>query len=156
MMRDMRAVLQRVSEARVEVEGRVTGEIGRGLLVLLGVGHGDTAADIEYLVRKIVGLRVFSDNAGRMNRSVAEVDGGLLVVSQFTLYGDCRKGMRPSFDQAARPELAKELYEAFVTSARAQGIRVQTGVFQAYMQVSLVNEGPVTIILDSGKLTSVE
>ena len=152
----MRAVLQRVSEARVEVDGRVTGEIGHGLLVLLGVRDGDTRADVEYLLRKILGLRVFSDHAGKMNRSVADAGGALLVVSQFTLYADCRKGMRPSFDQAARPELARELYEAFVTLARAQGTRVETGIFQADMRVSLVNHGPVTIIIDSGKLTSVE
>jgi D-tyrosyl-tRNA(Tyr) deacylase len=156
MMGNMRAVLQRVSEARVEVDGRVAGEIGRGLLVLLGVAHGDTRADGEYLVRKILGLRVFSDDAGKMNRSVADMGGALLVVSQFTLYGDCRKGMRPSFDQAARPELARELYEAFVTLLRAQGTKVETGIFQADMKVSLVNDGPVTIIIDSGKLTSVE
>jgi D-tyrosyl-tRNA(Tyr) deacylase len=152
----MRAVLQRVSEARVEVEGRVTGEIGRGLLVLLGVSHGDTRADVEYLVRKILGLRVFSDDAGKMNRSVADTGGALLVVSQFTLYADCRKGMRPSFDQAARLDLAQELYDAFVTLAQAHGVTVETGVFQADMRVSLVNEGPVTIIIDSGKLASVE
>jgi D-tyrosyl-tRNA(Tyr) deacylase len=152
----MRAVLQRVSEARVEVEGRVTGEIGLGLLVLLGVGHGDTRADVEYLVRKILGLRIFGDDAGKMNRNVADTGGALLVVSQFTLYADCRKGMRPSFDQAACPESAKELYEAFVTSARAQGVRVDTGIFQADMRVSLVNEGPVTIIIDSGRLASME
>jgi D-tyrosyl-tRNA(Tyr) deacylase len=152
----MRAVLQRVTEARVVVEGRVIGEIAHGLLVLLGVRHEDTRADVEYLVRKVVGLRVFSDDAGKMNRSVAETGGALLVVSQFTLYGDCRKGMRPSFDQAARPEQAKELYEGFVTLARAQDIRVETGIFQADMRVSLVNEGPVTIIIDSGKLTPSE
>jgi D-aminoacyl-tRNA deacylase len=156
MRKNMRAVLQRVTEARVEVEGRVMGEIAHGLLVLLGVRHEDTRADVEYLVRKVVGLRVFSDDAGKMNRSVAETGGALLVVSQFTLYGDCRKGMRPSFDQAARPEQAKELYEAFVTLARAQDIRVETGIFQADMRVSLVNEGPVTIIIDSGKLTPSE
>jgi D-aminoacyl-tRNA deacylase len=156
MRKNMRAVLQRVSEARVEVQGNVTGEIGHGLLVLLGVRHEDTRADAEYLVRKVVGLRVFSDEAGKMNRNISDAEGALLVVSQFTLYGDCRRGMRPSFDQAARPEQAMELYEAFVTLARAQNIRVETGVFQADMRVSLVNEGPVTIIIDSGKLTSSE
>jgi D-tyrosyl-tRNA(Tyr) deacylase len=149
----MRAVLQRVTRASVEVNGNVTGAIDEGLLVLLGVEREDTQRDAEYLVNKIVGLRIFNDNAGKMNRSVTDAGGSLLVVSQFTLYGDCRRGMRPSFDQAARPELGKELYDYFVTRARNRGIRVETGVFQASMQVSLINNGPVTLICESVKLT---
>jgi D-aminoacyl-tRNA deacylase len=149
----MRAVLQRVQSAKVEVNSHVTGAIGRGILVLLGVQQQDTKRDAEYLAHKIVGLRIFNDDAGKMNRSVMDVGGSLLVVSQFTLYGDCRKGMRPSFDRAARPETAKELYEYFVTLARKAGIHVETGVFQASMAVSLINDGPVTLICESGTLT---
>jgi D-tyrosyl-tRNA(Tyr) deacylase len=149
----MRAVIQRVAEASVAVDGQVTGAIERGLLVLLGVQHEDKKEDAEYLVRKITGLRIFNDEAGKMNLSVADVRGSLLVVSQFTLYGDCRKGMRPSFDRAARPEIARELYEYFVTQARNTGIQVETGVFQASMRVSLINDGPVTLICESAKLT---
>jgi D-tyrosyl-tRNA(Tyr) deacylase len=149
----MRAVLQRVLSAKVEVNGHVTGSIGRGILVLLGVQQEDTTRDADYLARKIAGLRIFNDAAGKMNRSVIDAGGSLLVVSQFTLYGDCRKGMRPSFDKAARPEKAKELYEYFVTQARNSGIPVETGVFQASMAVSLINDGPVTLICESGTLT---
>ena len=148
----MRAVLQRVSEARVEVDGAVTGSIGPGLVVLLGVGQGDTEKDADYLAGKIAGLRVFPDEAGKMNRCVAETSGALLVISQFTLYGDCRKGRRPSFDGAAGPEHALRLYEYFVARARALGLRVATGVFQATMAVHLVNDGPVTLILDSSRI----
>ena len=157
----MRAVVQRVSRARVTVNatangvvnegGEVTGEIGLGLLVLLGVGAGDTRAEADYLVEKTIGLRIFEDVGGKMNLSVAEVEGALLVVSQFTLYGDARRGKRPSFDAAAPPEQARELYEYFVEKVRAAGLRCETGRFQETMQVELVNEGPVTILLDSAK-----
>ena len=148
----MRAVIQRVSSASVSVDDSVTGEIGVGLLVLLGVGQGDTVADLDYIFQKTVGLRVFEDDQGKMNLSVEDVGGQLLVVSQFTLFGDVRKGKRPYFGEAAPPELANELYEAFVNRAKDAGIQVQTGVFQADMDVSLVNDGPVTIMLDSKKL----
>jgi D-tyrosyl-tRNA(Tyr) deacylase len=147
----MRAVVQRVSRARVTVGGETTGEIGRGLLVLLGVGAGDTRADADYLAEKTVGLRIFEDAGGKMNLSVSEVGGALLVVSQFTLYGDARRGKRPSFDAAAPPEQARELYEHFVEKVRAAGLRSETGRFQETMQVELVNDGPVTILLDSAK-----
>jgi len=147
----MRAVAQRVSRAKVSVGAEVTGEIGLGLLVLLGVGAGDTRAAADYLVEKTTGLRIFEDDGGKMNLSVAEVSGAVLVVSQFTLYGDARKGRRPSFDAAAPPESARELYEYFVEKVRASGLRCETGRFQETMQVELVNEGPVTILLDSGK-----
>jgi D-tyrosyl-tRNA(Tyr) deacylase len=147
----MRAVVQRVSRARVTVGGETAGEIGRGLLLLLGVGAGDTRADADHLVEKTVGLRIFEDAAGKMNLSVAEVGGALLVVSQFTLYGDARRGKRPSFDAAAAPEQARALYEYFVEKVRATGLRSETGRFQENMQVELVNEGPVTILLDSAK-----
>ncbi len=145
----MRAVIQRVSRAQVTVDGVVTGRIGRGLLVLLGVTHADTTSDAEYLADKIIQLRVFSDEAGKMNRGLAEAGGALLVVSQFTLYGDCRKGRRPSFDAAAPAELARALYEHFVATARGRGIPVETGVFQAHMDVELINDGPVTLILET-------
>src|ERR1700687_1504136 len=147
----MRAVVQRVSRARVSVNGEITGEIGLGLLVLLGVGAGDTRAEADYLVEKTIGLRIFEDAGGKMNLAVSEVSGALLVVSQFTLYGDARKGRRPSFDAAAPPEQARELYEYFVEKIRSAGLRCETGRFQETMQVELVNEGPVTILLDSGK-----
>lgn len=147
----MRAVIQRVSRASVKVEGRVVGEIERGLLVLLGVGQTDTEADADYLAQKIAGLRIFEDENEKMNLSLQDVGGAVLAVSQFTLYGDVRKGKRPSFDAAARPERAKELYEYFVAQMRAKGLRCETGIFQAMMQVELVNDGPVTILLDSGK-----
>jgi D-tyrosyl-tRNA(Tyr) deacylase len=148
----MRAVVQRVSRAKVTVAGKITGEIGRGMLVLLGVGHEDTEAGAGHLADKIVGLRIFEDDAGKMNRSVAEVGGAVLAVSQFTLYGDVRKGKRPSFDGAARPEMARTLYERFVSRVRASGLRCETGRFQEMMEVELVNDGPVTILLDSEKL----
>ena len=147
----MRAVVQRVSRARVTVNGEITGEIGLGLLVLLGVGAGDTRAAADYLAEKTIGLRIFEDAGGKMNRSVAEVGGALLVVSQFTLYGDARRGKRPSFDAAAPPEQARELYEYFLEKIHAAGLRAETGRFQETMQVELVNEGPVTILLDSAK-----
>ncbi len=145
----MRAVLQRVSSASVKVDGDTTGAIEIGLLVLLGVARGDSAKDVDWMVEKVAGLRIFPDAEGKMNRSVEEARGALLVVSQFTLYGDTRKGRRPSFDGAASPDEAKRLYELFVERARARGLRVETGVFQAMMQVSLVNEGPVTLICES-------
>ena len=147
----MRAVVQRVSRARVSMKGEVAGKIGLGLLVLLGVGAGDTRSEADYLVDKTIGLRIFEDASGKMNLSVAEVGGALLVVSQFTLYGDARRGKRPSFDAAAPPEQARELYEYFVEKVRAAGLRCETGRFQETMQVELVNEGPVTILLDSAK-----
>ena len=147
----MRAVVQRVSRAKVTVNDWVAGEIGMGLLVLLGVGHGDTEADATYLAEKIAGLRIFEDEDGKMNRSVVEVGGSVLAVSQFTLYGDVRKGKRPSFDAAAPPDPARRLYEFFVQKVQSAGLRCETGRFQEMMQVELVNEGPVTILLDSGK-----
>jgi D-tyrosyl-tRNA(Tyr) deacylase len=146
----MRTVIQRVSEARVTVAGSVVGEIGPGLLALLGVAKPDTAADADFLAEKILNLRVFPDDAGKMNRSLLETGGALLVVSQFTLYGDCRKGRRPSFDDAAPAEQARRLYERFVEMARRSGVRVETGVFQAHMDVALVNDGPVTLLVESG------
>ncbi|MGA7752990.1 MAG: D-aminoacyl-tRNA deacylase [Candidatus Sulfotelmatobacter sp.] len=147
----MRAVVQRVSRAKVTVNEWVTGEIGLGLLVLLGVGHPDTEVDVNYLADKVVGLRVFEDEDGKMNRSVRDVGGSVLAVSQFTLYGDVRRGKRPSFDDAAPPDHGRRLYELFVERIRAAGLRCETGRFQEMMQVELVNEGPVTILLDSGK-----
>jgi len=147
----MRAVIQRVSRAKVTVEGVVTGEIRQGLLVLLGVGQGDTKTDADYLAEKTAGLRIFEDAEGKMNRSVADVEGGVLVVSQFTLYGDARKGRRPSFAGAAPPAAARQLYEHFAGCMREAGLRCETGRFQEKMQVELVNEGPVTILLDSGR-----
>ena len=147
----MRAVVQRVSRAMVSVNGNIAGEIGLGLLVLLGVGQGDAEADAAYLAEKVSGLRIFEDEQGKMNRSVQEVGGSVLAVSQFTLYGDVRRGKRPSFDEAAAPEKARQLYEFFVERIRAAGLRCETGRFQEMMTVELVNEGPVTILLDSGK-----
>lgn len=147
----MRAVVQRVSRARVTVDGEITGEIGLGLLVLLGVGRDDTNSDATYLAGKIAGLRVFEDGQGKMNLSVLDAGGSVLAVSQFTLYGDVRRGKRPSFDAAAAPEKARQLYEFFVEQIRAAGLRCETGRFQETMKVELVNEGPVTILLDSGK-----
>ena len=147
----MRAVIQRVSSASVTVDNQITGQIKNGLLVLLGVGQGDTLADLDYVFQKTIGLRVFKDAAGKMNLSLTDVGGQLLVVSQFTLYGDVRKGKRPGFGAAAPPEQANEMYEAFLQRAREKDLHVQTGVFQADMQVTLVNDGPVTILLDSKK-----
>src|SRR5438552_4217788 len=145
----MRAAVQRVSRCRVTVDENTIGEIGAGLLVLLGVSKSDTEAAADYLAEKIIGLRIFEDAEGKMNLSVHESGGAVLVVSQFTLYGDVRRGKRPSFDAAARPEEAKRLYEYFVDKIRAAGLRCETGQFQAMMEVELVNSGPVTIILDS-------
>ena len=145
----MRALIQRVTSARVEVDGVVVGEIGPGLLVLLGVAKTDSEKDADFLAAKIVNLRIFADAEGKMNLSVLEAGGALLVVSQFTLYGDCRKGRRPGFDAAAPSETARALYERFVDAARMTGVRVETGVFQAHMAVSLVNDGPVTLLVES-------
>ncbi|MFZ0761654.1 MAG: D-aminoacyl-tRNA deacylase [Candidatus Sulfotelmatobacter sp.] len=147
----MRAVVQRVIRAQVTVNGEVTGQIGLGLLVLLGVGRDDTEADAIYLANKIAGLRVFEDDRGKMNRSLQEVGGGVLAVSQFTLYGDLRRGKRPSFDAAAPPDKARQLYEFFVAQIRSAGLPCEIGRFQEMMKVELVNQGPVTILLDSGK-----
>jgi len=151
----MRALLQRVTQASVVVEGSVVGEIGAGLLILLGAAKPDTVADAALLVNKIVNLRIFPDADGKMNRSMLETGGSLLVVSQFTLYGDCRKGRRPGFDAAAPAAQARALYESFVEIARRSGLRVETGVFQAHMEVALVNDGPVTLMLETkeGTLT---
>ncbi|HEY7745438.1 MAG TPA: D-aminoacyl-tRNA deacylase [Desulfuromonadales bacterium] len=147
----MRAVLQRVSEARVRVNAEIVGEVGRGLLVLLGVGQGDAEQDARFLAEKTAGLRIFEDAQGKMNLSVEEVAGAVLVVSQFTLYGDCRQGRRPGFSAAAPPELAADLYRQFVDALRKRGLAVATGIFQAEMAVELVNDGPVTLLLDSRK-----
>jgi D-tyrosyl-tRNA(Tyr) deacylase len=149
--RTMRAVVQRVSRAQVTVNGEIAGKIGLGLMVLLGVGRDDGEPDATYLAEKIAGLRIFEDAQGKMNRSVQEVGGSVLAVSQFTLYGDVRRGKRPSFDAAAAPEKARQLYEFFVEQIRAAGLPCETGRFQEMMKVELVNEGPVTILLDSGK-----
>jgi D-tyrosyl-tRNA(Tyr) deacylase len=147
----MRAVVQRVSSARVTVGDRVTGEIGAGLLVLLGVDHGDGPADLQYITSKVRDLRIFADDAGKMNLSVLDTQGSVLVVSQFTLSGDARNGRRPSFASAAPPQIAKALYEDVVRELQGSGLHVETGEFQAMMQVALVNDGPVTILLDSRK-----
>lgn len=145
----MRAVVQRVKSAAVYVEGRVTGEIGQGLLVLVGVGRGDGDEDIAYLASKLPELRIFEDTSGKFSLSLREVGGKMLVVSQFTLYGDCRKGRRPSFTEAAEPAEARRLYEQLILRLKNQGVSVETGEFQAKMEVHLVNDGPVTIMLDS-------
>lgn len=145
----MKLVIQRVSRAGVEVNANTVGTIGLGLLVLVGVGRDDTEQDADYLLDKVLGLRIFPDDNGKMNRNVAEAGGSLLVVSQFTLYGDCRRGRRPSFDAAAPPDRALALYEYFVGTARRGAVAVETGVFQAAMQVHLTNDGPVTILMDS-------
>lgn len=147
----MRAVVQRVSSSRVTVDKKVTGEISKGLLVLLGVTHEDTSNDVDYIIDKVLNLRIFEDENDKMNLSLKDVGGELLAVSQFTLYGDARKGRRPSFSSAARPELANPLYEEFVKKAREQGVTVGTGEFGAHMMVDLTNDGPVTILLDSSK-----
>jgi D-tyrosyl-tRNA(Tyr) deacylase len=144
----MRVVLQRVTEARVSIGGRVTGEIGPGLVLLVGFRQGDTAADVAWMADKVIGLRLFGDDAGKMNRDLTEAGGALLVVSQFTLYGDASKGRRPSFIAAARPEQAMPLYQAFVAALRARGATVATGEFGAMMAVSLVNDGPVTLVIE--------
>ena len=148
----MRAVVQRVNEASVEVGGRVVGEVGAGLLVLVGVEEGDVSADADYIAEKIAGLRIFNDPDGKMNLSVTDVGGAVLLISQFTLHGDCRRGRRPSFIAAARPETATPLYEEVASRLRRAGLPVATGEFGAHMHVSLVNDGPVTILLDSKKL----
>ncbi len=145
----MRALLQRVTEARVTVDHAITGEIGPGLLVFLGISKLDTAADAEFVAQKILNLRIFEDQDGKMNRSILDTGGGILAVSQFTLYGDCRKGRRPSFDEAAPAEQARVIYEHFVAVLRRSDLRVETGVFQAQMAVSLVNDGPVTLLVES-------
>ncbi|HEY3137082.1 MAG TPA: D-aminoacyl-tRNA deacylase [Blastocatellia bacterium] len=147
----MRAVVQRVTEARVTVAGNITGQIGVGLVVLLGVARDDDDGDADYLADKIVNLRVFQDEQRKMNRSILETGGQMLVVSQFTLYGDVRRGRRPSYTEAAEPDKANKLYEYFVERVRSFGLKVETGVFQAMMEVSLINDGPVTILLDSKK-----
>lgn len=147
----MRMVIQRVKEARVTVDGKVTGEIAGGLLVFLGIARTDTGKEADYSLDKLVGLRIFPDENGKMNRNIVQSGGALLIVSQFTLYGDCRKGRRPSFDLAAPPDQAKAIYDYFVEAARRTSIRIETGVFQALMQVHLVNDGPVTIIVQAGR-----
>ncbi len=145
----MRAVLQRVLQASVEVDGQTTGQIKRGLLVFLGVGKGDTEGDVDWMAEKIAGLRVFPDKADRMNLSVVDVGGAILLISQFTLYGNCRKGKRPSFDAAAEPETAKRLYGYAIERLGEKGVDVQTGIFAASMRIECVNDGPVTLIIDS-------
>ncbi|AKL95185.1 D-tyrosyl-tRNA(Tyr) deacylase Dtd [Clostridium aceticum] len=147
----MRAVIQRIRDGKVTVEEKITGEIEKGLLVYLGVAHGDTMEDIKYMVEKIINLRIFEDENEKMNLSLLDVAGQLLVVSQFTLMGDCRKGRRPSFIEAGKPEDAEKLYEDFVNYCRQQGVEVATGVFQTHMMVHSVNDGPVTMLLDSKK-----
>lgn len=147
----MRAVVQRVASSSVKVGEETTGQIGKGLMVLLGVADGDTEKDVNYMVDKIINLRIFEDENDKMNLSLGDVGGSLLVVSQFTLLGDCRKGRRPSFIEAARPELADDLYQKFVDKARDMGIHTETGRFQTHMMVDLVNDGPVTILVDSNK-----
>ena len=148
----MRAVVQRVNAASVEVDGRILGEVGKGLLVLVGVEEGDREADADYIADKTAGLRIFNDDEDKMNLSVTDVGGGILLISQFTLHGDCRQGRRPSFIAAARPETAIPLYEGVAKRLRAAGLPVATGEFGAHMHVSLVNDGPVTVLLDSKKL----
>ena len=148
----VRAVVQRVSEASVAVDGAVTGAVSRGLCVLLGVGQGDSEEDARWMADKVVDLRIFEDEQGKMNRSVLDVKGGVLAISQFTLFGDARKGSRPGFVDAARPELAKPLYDRFCARVRDRGVQAGEGVFRATMQVRIVNEGPVTLLLDSRKL----
>ena len=148
----MRAVVQRVSRASVEVDGKIVGQIGRGLLVLLAVGKADSAEAAGYMAEKVANLRIFGDDAGKMNRSVLDVGGSVLAVSQFTLYGDARKGRRPSFVDSAPPETAESIYHLFLTALRGLGLTMESGVFQADMKVSLVNDGPVTIMLDSDRM----
>ncbi len=148
-MAPMKAVLQRVSEGSVSVEGKVVGKINRGLVVLVGVADGDTEKDVQYLAQKIIELRIFADEAGKFNLSALDIHGELLIISQFTLLADARKGRRPSFAGAAAPEIAERLFNDFVASARTSGLRVETGRFQQHMQVEIHNDGPVTIVLDS-------
>lgn len=148
----MRAVVQRVTEAYVKVEGEVVGKIGKGLLVLLGVGEGDDNKDLDYLVDKVLGLRIFEDDMEKMNLSLLDVEGELLVVPQFTLYGDVRKGKRPNFSGSAQPDVAEKLYNEFINRCVEKGIKTEKGVFGAYMEVGLINDGPVTIMLDSKKI----
>ena len=148
----MRAVIQRVSKASVKVNDKVVGEIGKGLLVLIGVGKDDNEKDISYMAEKIVNLRIFEDENGKMNKSLLDIKGEILIISQFTLYGDCRRGRRPSFTDAASPDKGKEYYEKFVKEVKKYGVNVQTGIFQAMMEVELINQGPVTILLDSKKI----
>ena len=148
----MRAVIQRVKKASVEIDGRINGEIGRGLLVFLGVGEHDTDADLAYIERKTAGWRIFSDAEDKMNLSVTDIGGSILVISQFTLYGEARKGNRPSFTSSMEPVKAKEIYERFISDMRARGINTEHGEFGADMQVKLINDGPVTILLDSTKI----
>jgi len=145
----MRILIQRVSRAEVRVDGRIMGQIGPGIVALIGIASGDTTGDADYLAGKLIHLRIFSDAAGKMNLSAEDTGAGLLLISQFTLYGDCRKGRRPGFDAAAAPERARELYDYFVDKVRQGGLPVQTGVFQAHMEVELINDGPVTFLLDS-------
>ncbi len=148
----MRAVIQRVREAEAEVDGEVVGKIGAGLLVLIGVGKDDVERDLEYVADKVLGLRVFEDDLGKMNLSIMDVKGEILAVSQFSLYGDCRKGRRPSFDESASPDIAEKLYNLFIEKIKDRGVRVETGRFRAIMDVHLINSGPVTILLDSRKV----
>lgn len=147
----MRAVIQRVNSASVKVDAEITGRIGHGLLVLLGIHHDDGDSEINWMAEKVTNLRIFEDDEGKMNRSLMDTNGAMLVVSQFTLYGDCRKGRRPGYSSAARPEQANALYEKFINAVKVLGIETACGKFQAHMQVSLVNDGPVTLLLDSNK-----
>jgi len=147
----MRIVVQRVRRATVTIEGVVHGAIAQGIVILLGIRHGDTGTDLQWLAEKAVNLRIFDDLQGKMNRSLADIDGEMLIVSQFTLYGDCRKGRRPGFSAAAPPEIAEPLYRQFIEEVQKMGIRVATGIFQAAMEVDLINDGPVTLLLDSEK-----
>ncbi|MEN6334223.1 MAG: D-aminoacyl-tRNA deacylase [Phycisphaerales bacterium] len=148
----MRAVIQRVTEAKVEVDGKIIGQVGKGLLVYLGVGKEDTETDVQFMAEKLANLRIFSDEAGKMNRSVIDIGGGVLLVSQFTLYGDCRKGRRPGFDAAGEPGIGERLYEKVGELIAAEGIPVEKGSFGAHMHVTSVNDGPVTFLLDSSRL----
>jgi len=148
----MRTVIQRVLQAQVETQGQSVGQIAKGLLVYLSVGKEDTLKDVQFMADKLVNLRIFTNQAGKMNRSVLDVDGAILLVSNFTLHGDCRKGRRPGFDAAAEPELAQQLYEKLIELIAEQGVTVEKGVFGGYMQVSSINDGPVTFLLDSARL----